>query len=73
MNSLDDVETAAMLDTYTKKYLLNQCPVRIQQICERPMVTVDDYVNALHDGMESISQDVLEEHLLDYADDYDMN
>lgn len=73
MQSLDDVERAAMLATYGKGYLLDQCPVRIQQICERPMVTVDDYVNALHDGMESISEELLEAHMLEYADDYDMN
>ena len=73
MQSLEDHERAAMLATYGKGYLLDQCPIRIQQICERPMVTVVDYVNALHDGMEGKSEEILEAHMQKYADDYDIN
>ena len=49
LNSLEGFEKTAMLQTYNKHYLLQQSPDRIDDICERPLVSVDNYIELYDD------------------------
>ena len=69
IDSLDEADATAMLTTYSEAYLLTQCVVRIGEICERPTVTVEEYLDYFHDALKA--QDLYDDHMAEYAYAYE--